>query len=160
MVLGSEKWNIFCCISKRGCHSHQQLQPSTVSWWALRELRNEKSICSLAAIRLQPLPKVNPEERKLRMWKQDTGPRQVRCIWNEWFQWALTRASCHTQKSTKSLNSGYLVFLTIIFWYSDYLPFLTKLYVIWLLPSPPQSRSYLRWCHLGLKSWKFLPNKT
>ena len=89
-----------------------------------------------------------------------TLARQVRCIWNEWFQWALTRASCHTQKSTKSLNSGYLVFLTIIFWYSDYLPFLTKLYVIWLLPSPPQSRSYLRWCHLGLKSWKFLPNKT
>ena len=35
---------IFPAISvNRGCHSHQQLQPSAmVSWWALRELRKER----------------------------------------------------------------------------------------------------------------------
>ena len=35
----------------------------------LQELR-KKNICSLAAIRLQTLPKVSPEERKLRMLAQ------------------------------------------------------------------------------------------
>ena len=159
MVLGREKWTISCCISKQGCQGHQQLQLSSMSQWTLREIRKEKSICPPAASRLQTLPKVSPEERTLRLRKQDTDPRQVRCIWNEWFQWALTHTSSHTQKSTKFLNSGYLVFLTIIFWYSDHLTFLTKFCVTWFLPSPPQSRSYLRWCHLGLKSWKFLLNK-
>ena len=63
----TEKWNISCLISRQGCHSHQGLQPSFVSWWALRSLRKRKNICDLAAIRLQPLPTVSPKGR--RMWK-------------------------------------------------------------------------------------------
>ena len=39
----SEKWNISCLISKQGCHSHQRLQPSNVSWWA-RGNRGRKRI--------------------------------------------------------------------------------------------------------------------
>ena len=66
MVLGSEKWTISCHISKQGYHSHQQLQPSSepVSPQGNQE---EENICSLAAVRLQTLPKVSPEERKLRV---------------------------------------------------------------------------------------------
>ena len=66
----TEKWNISCLISRQGCHSHQGLQPSFVSWWALRSLRKRKNICDLAAIRLQPLPTVSPKGR--RMWEHRT----------------------------------------------------------------------------------------
>ena len=45
-----EKWN-------------QQLQTSSMSWWALRK----ENTCHLVAIRLQQLPMVNPEET-LRTW--------------------------------------------------------------------------------------------
>ena len=71
-----------------------------------------RRICSLAAFRLQTLPKVSPEERKLRLRKQNAGPRQVRCIWKERFQWAQTLASPHTQKSAEFLDSAYLLFFT------------------------------------------------
>ena len=66
----SKYWEIeyFLHISKQGCHSHQWWQPSSVSCWALRELRTENT-CRLAAIRPQPLLMVSPEERKLRKWK-------------------------------------------------------------------------------------------
>ena len=41
-----------------------------------------KNTCHLAAIRLQPLPVVHPEETQdVKM--QDTGPRQLRCISKE-----------------------------------------------------------------------------
>ena len=59
---------IFPAISiHKECQSHQRLQPSNMSQWALRKLRAEKNICYLAAIRLQPLPAVSPEETQ--MWK-------------------------------------------------------------------------------------------
>ena len=52
----------------KGCHSHQRLQPQPkVTWWAPRELRKEKNTCHLAAIRLQPRPRLSPEETP--MWK-------------------------------------------------------------------------------------------
>ena len=60
-----EKCNIPYRISKQGCHSHYQLQPSYLSQWALRELRREKSPCQLAAIRLQPLSMVSSEKGSL-----------------------------------------------------------------------------------------------
>ena len=50
-----------------GYHSHEQLQPSKVRWWALREFRKEQNTCDLAVIRLQPLPTVSPEESNLRV---------------------------------------------------------------------------------------------
>ena len=58
----------FLHISKQGCHHYQRLQPSNVSWWALRELKKENTCC-LTATRLQPLSMVSPEERKFRIWK-------------------------------------------------------------------------------------------
>ena len=46
-----------------------------VSRWALRELRKEsKNTCHPAAIRLQPLPKVSPEETQ-DVKTQDTWPQ-------------------------------------------------------------------------------------
>ena len=42
--------------------------------------------------------------------EQDTGPRWMRCISEEWFQWAQTLASSHTQESTRSSNLRSLVF--------------------------------------------------
>ena len=103
---------ITCHSSKQGCHSHQRLQPSYMSWWALRGLRKEKNTCSLAAIRLQQFPKVSPEEMKLRMWKYGImAPGYLRCLWRECLHWAQILASSHTQTSTKFLNLGYLVFL-------------------------------------------------
>ena len=94
-------------VSKR-CHSHQQLQPQPmVSWWGHQE---EKNTCHLAAIRLQPLPAVSLEETQV-MATQDTGPRLLRYITKEWFQWLQTLASSHTQKSIKLLKLTYLVFL-------------------------------------------------
>ena len=41
-----------------------------------------KNICYLAAIRLQPLPTVNPEKSQ-DMKTEDIGPRQLRCISKE-----------------------------------------------------------------------------
>ena len=48
-------------VSKQKCHSHQQMQPSTVRWWALRALRKEKNSYNLAAIRRQTFLKVSPK---------------------------------------------------------------------------------------------------
>ena len=101
---------IFPAISRnKGCHSHQRLQPSKVSRWALRKLRAEKNTCHPAAIRLQPLPAMSPEETR-DVKTQDTGPRELRCISKEWFQWAQTLASSQTKKSTKFLTLRDLVF--------------------------------------------------
>ena len=33
-----------------------------VNWYLLRELKKEENTCHLAAVRLQPLPTVSPEE--------------------------------------------------------------------------------------------------
>ena len=52
-------------------HSHERLQPPlTVSGWAPREIRKEKNTCHLAAIRLQPLPMVSPENMNTGYWPQ------------------------------------------------------------------------------------------
>ena len=48
-------------VNKR-CHNHQWLQSSNVSPWALRTLSKENNTFHLASIRLEPLPKVSPEE--------------------------------------------------------------------------------------------------
>ena len=52
----------------KGCHGRQRLQPSNVSPERTQEGKNT---CHLAAIRLQPLPTVSPEDVKT----QDAGPR-------------------------------------------------------------------------------------
>ena len=39
------------------------------------------------------------------------GPRQLRCVSKEWFQWAQTLVSSHTQKSAEVINLRCLFFL-------------------------------------------------
>ena len=59
---------IFPHISKQEGQSHQQLQLSwMVSLWALKGTQGGKNTCHLAAIRVQALPMLSPEEP--RMWK-------------------------------------------------------------------------------------------
>ena len=77
--------------------------PPNVNFLALRAPGMENNTCHLAATRLQPLPMVNSGCEE--MW--DTGPRQLRCIWKEWLQWAQTLASSHTKK-LRSWNSNTL----------------------------------------------------
>ena len=60
----NEHWNTSCYINKEGCHSHQWLQFSSVSWWAIRTPRKGKNTCHLVAIRLQPLPVERPKEAR------------------------------------------------------------------------------------------------
>ena len=74
---------------------------------------------------------------------KDPSHRELRYIWEEWFQWAQTFSSFYTQKSTKFLNLRYLVFFNSqkYFQNSDYLPRVANFYITWLLPLPPQSSS-------------------
>ena len=108
LSVSTDKWNIYKCtgifingifpailVNKGWCHRHRWLQPSNVSQWALREPRAEKNTSHLAAKRQQPLPTVSPEETQ-DVKTQDTGPRWLRCISKEWFQWAQTLPSSHT----------------------------------------------------------------
>ena len=89
---------IFPAVSvNKGGHSYQQSQPSQ---WRAGEPwgnsgRKEYLPSIIAAIRLQSPPAVSPEETQ-DVETQDTGPRQLRCIPKEWFQWARTLASTHT----------------------------------------------------------------
>ena len=86
-----EKYNASCHISKQGCSSHQ---PSSVSLYALRELRKE-NICYLAAnnYSLSQCDSWGKEAQDVKT--QDTGPKELRCISKEWLQWAQTLASSH-----------------------------------------------------------------
>ena len=55
---------IFLAISvNKGCHNHQQLQPPSEGELVRTEGAQEgMNTCHLAAIKLQPLPIMNPEE--------------------------------------------------------------------------------------------------
>ena len=94
---------LFPAISvNKGGLSHQQLQPPQ---WRAGEPwgnsgRKEYLPSIIAAIRLQSPPAVSPEETQ-DVKTQDTGPRQLGCIPEEWFQWARTLASTHTAMQCK-----------------------------------------------------------
>ena len=182
MLYVCEKWNISCHISKQRCHSHQQLQPSNVSWWVLRKHRKEKNT-HLAAIRirLQPLPTLATVKLRMRKTPQDIpmgcspwGRKELDVT--EWLStavqhilvpdsWGTYQRSdfseprfLHLPINIKSLNSLIWIFyfsLTTIFWCSDYLSFVAKLlYNLGPLFSSLKqfSQGYLR-CYLpGMKS--------
>ena len=65
-------------LVEKGCHSHQRLQPppdgELVNPEGTQEAKEHLPTCCLAAIRLQPLPAVSPEETQ-DVKTQDTGPR-------------------------------------------------------------------------------------
>ena len=72
------------------------------------ETQGGKGTCHLAAITLQLVPTVSPEETqdvKTGYWSQTAEVRIKGMISGN-----PTRASSHTQKSTKFLNLRYLVF--------------------------------------------------
>ena len=65
-------------------------------------LRKEEYTPGLTAIRLEPLPKMNP--RELRMWKMEgSWPQDRWDAWTEWFQWTQTLAPSHTEQSANFL---------------------------------------------------------
>ena len=67
---------IFPAISvNKGCHGHQQLQPSNLS---PEETQEGKNTCHIAAFRLQPLPRASLEETQ-DVETQDADARELRC---------------------------------------------------------------------------------
>ena len=115
----------------KGCPGHQRMQPSNRNWWALRKLRKEKNPWLLIAIRRQPLLMVNPEETQMRKYRI-----LVPYSWSTY-----QRNNFHEPRflqlplPRKALDSlRYLVLINNIFWWSDYLPFVTKL--LYILTSP------------------------
>ena len=59
--------NISCHISKQGCHSHQWLQPSNMSWWAWGNSERKRVSAIEQPSDWSHSPMVSL--RKLRMWK-------------------------------------------------------------------------------------------
>ena len=136
--------NISCHISKQGCHSHQWLLPSNVSWWALRELRKEKNTCHLAVIRPQPLLMMSPEERKLRKWKhRKPAPYSQGAYQRNDFSEPRLLHLLIFRKALNSLTWG--IWFSLIckksFWHLYCLSLLQSLHVTWLLPLLPWNSS-------------------
>ena len=82
----SEKWNISCHVGKQRMSRSSAIAVTTDSELVSpKRTQERKNTCLLAAVRLQPLPKVSPE------FPQDVkthniGPTQMRCLSEEGFQ--------------------------------------------------------------------------
>ena len=148
---------IFAAISvNKGCHSHQQLQPSQmISRWAQRQLRKER----ISAIEEPPHCSHSLwwALRKLRMWRKHkilTPDRWCAYQRNDFRDPRLLHLPIH-RKMLNSLTWYIWFSLTIIFWCSDYLPFLIKLPYDWVSPLASWeqfSLGHWRCCPMGLKS--------
>ena len=91
--LDSEKWNISCQMGKQSMS--QSLQPLTDGELeGPEDTQGRKNTYHTAVQDCSHSPP--GARRRLRMWKQGTGPTQLKCISKEWFQWAQTLASSHT----------------------------------------------------------------
>ena len=130
-----EKGNISCYISKQECHSHQWFWPSKYEFLSSKGTQEGEEFCYLTAIRLQPLPMVSP--RDFRMWKQrrtmapESWDAQER---NDFSESRLLRLPIH-RNALNSLTWDIWFSLTIIFWCSNYLPFVAQL--LFNLAPPP-----------------------
>ena len=107
---------------------------------------------------------VSPEET-LDVKTQNIGPREVRWIGKEWFQWAqlLHLSICRKVLNPWTLNIWLSLMNNKIFWFQTTCPLLQTFYITWFFPftsSEQFSQSYLRNCLPGLKSKKFPSNKT
>ena len=93
-----QKWSISCHINKQGCHKSSEDCRSP----------GHPGRRTIPAIQ-QPSGCSHSLQWALR---ENTGcwPQMLRCLWKEWFQWAQTPASSHTEKSTKFLHLENLVF--------------------------------------------------
>ena len=81
-------------------------------WWALRELRKETKAPTISHTytchHLHLPPKVQFEETR-GVKAQGTGPRWLRCLSKEWFQWAQVLAPSHTQKKARKFPGSSVV---------------------------------------------------
>jgi len=78
---------------------------------------------------------------------QESGPRLLRCILKEWFQWAQVFSCNHKQKSVKFFNLEYLFCLFVLIHKNTFAlqttcPLLQSFNRNWFLSLPPQSRSH------------------
>ena len=74
-MVGDEKWNICCHIRKKRMPQSSEIAATMNGELVSLEGSQEgKDICYLAAIRLQPLPTVSPEETQ-DVKTQDSGHR-------------------------------------------------------------------------------------
>ena len=143
-----------------GCCSHHVITLQLPQMWPLRELRIETGCPPSSHQPLQPPPTVHPEETQDGK-TQDSGPRELRCISKEWFQWA------HLPIHRKALNSlTWDVSFSLI--NSNLLKFpipglcCNNSYIILAPPWPLWSRpsELTERLHSRLKSSFCLPNKT
>ena len=72
----------FTAISVNKICRSQVLQPPPNELVSLEETQERKNTCHLAAIGLQPLSMVTPEETQ-DVKTQDTDPRELRCVSKE-----------------------------------------------------------------------------
>ena len=143
-MLGSEKWTISCCISKQGCHSHQQLQPSSepVSPQGTQE-GEANLLCSSiqTADTLRRALRKGSSGCENRMLAPDRWGAPGR---NDFRERGLLHLPLH-RKAPNPFPQDIWFSLTIVFWCSDYLPFLTEFCVTWPLPSPGSSSLRITW---------------
>ena len=102
-----EKWNISCCISKERTSQSPVIAALPCKLMSPEDTQGGNSTWHRAAIRLQLVPTVSPEETQA----VQTGywrPVTEVCI-GGMISGNPTLASSHSQKSTKSLNVRYLV---------------------------------------------------
>ena len=97
-----------CHVSKQRMFGHQGITLQPPQWWALNKLAVEAGYPSSSP----HLPQ-RCTLRRLRMRKQDTGPRQLRCTSKGWGQWTQTLASPIHSKALNSLT-GDISFSLII----------------------------------------------
>ena len=107
----------------KGCHSHQPLQPSNLSRWALRKLRKEKNTCYPAAITLHPSLRWAPRTRG--MWTQgNLAPESWSAHQRDGFSGPrLLQLPIHRKALHSLIGQIWFLWLTVIFSCPDYLPF-------------------------------------
>ena len=74
MLYKFQKWDTSCHIGKQEWHGLQIAATTHGELVSPEGPQERKNTCHLAPIRLQPLPKVSPEETQDET-AQDTGPR-------------------------------------------------------------------------------------
>lgn len=83
------------------CWGHQAISHySCPWWWVLREHKTQKNRLPSATTGTPSGVPEGIQDGK----EQDTGPRPLKCISKEWFQWAQTLVSSHTQKNAKIIK--------------------------------------------------------
>ena len=108
---------------------------------SLEGTRKKERLLSVQPSELQPLRMLSPEEaqdvRNTACWPQRAEMYIKGMI-------SVSPDSCHTQKSTRFLNLGYLVFFNLqkTCYVQTTCPLLQSFYITWLLPTTPPSSPF------------------